>query len=320
MKTDTFLKVKLGPAEIEMKTSLIDSLFPRFRRRSEMRDFCSKRIQERMESGSLEEEDVELAKALYGEEEAKYINKMHIAQRTKKLLESSPPLGLLDSHESHQTEMKQDNQPTFNDDWRHKFWDDASTVSDEMMQEVYARILRDEINRPGSYSMRTLRVLRYMDRNTAELFSKIVPFILNDFLPGCMDILGKFGVRHEDILELQEVGLLKANEGLQIKSTTPISDYKWDNRLIRVEHHSTLVLPVRALLSQAGKELLGVPDVTRDPAYFSEIALWIASRSGNKPTLWAELSIDGQSKNTDELRWTPVTLDERSKIIYSNLP
>ena len=55
-------------------------------------------------------------------------------------------------------------------DWTARFFSDVQDVSTEETQELYAKILAGEVERPGSTSVRTLSILRDLDQSTAMLF------------------------------------------------------------------------------------------------------------------------------------------------------
>ena len=57
-------------------------------------------------------------------------------------------------------------------DWTARFFNEVQDVSSEEMQSLWAKILAGEVQRPGSTSIRTLGILKNLDRNTARLFRK----------------------------------------------------------------------------------------------------------------------------------------------------
>ena len=62
--------------------------------------------------------------------------------------------------------------PTATDhDWAARFFNEVQDVSSEEMQELWAKVLAGEVERPGSTSIRTLGILRDLDQSTAELFA-----------------------------------------------------------------------------------------------------------------------------------------------------
>ncbi|APW60330.1 DUF2806 domain-containing protein [Paludisphaera borealis] len=55
-------------------------------------------------------------------------------------------------------------------DWVFKFIDACQDVGDEEMQSLWAQILAGEITKPGSYSARTLQLVRTLSKHEAEVF------------------------------------------------------------------------------------------------------------------------------------------------------
>jgi hypothetical protein len=62
------------------------------------------------------------------------------------------------------------------DDWVFQFFEHAQDVSDGDMQQLWARLLAGEINKPGSFSLRTLNCLKAMTKPDAELFTRLISF------------------------------------------------------------------------------------------------------------------------------------------------
>ena len=58
-------------------------------------------------------------------------------------------------------------------DWTARFFSDTQDVSTEGMQQLYARILAGEVERPGSTSIKTLSILKDLDRSIAVLFGTL---------------------------------------------------------------------------------------------------------------------------------------------------
>lgn len=57
-------------------------------------------------------------------------------------------------------------------DWTARFFNDVQDVSSEEMQQLWAKVLAGEVERPGSTSIRALGRLRELDRDTARLFAR----------------------------------------------------------------------------------------------------------------------------------------------------
>ena len=58
-------------------------------------------------------------------------------------------------------------------DWTARFFNDVQDVSSEEMQQLWGRVLAGEVERPGSTSIKTLGLLKNLDRTVATLFRKL---------------------------------------------------------------------------------------------------------------------------------------------------
>ena len=61
-------------------------------------------------------------------------------------------------------------------DWRRKFTSYAGDVSEPEMQRVWAKMLAGEVVTPGSFSLRTLRLVSELDRTIAEAFAEVAKY------------------------------------------------------------------------------------------------------------------------------------------------
>ena len=64
-------------------------------------------------------------------------------------------------------------EQSIDDDWFNIFEKEACQKSIEDVQHRFARVLAGEIEKPGSYSVRAIKILSEMDRHTAALFKKL---------------------------------------------------------------------------------------------------------------------------------------------------
>ena len=55
-------------------------------------------------------------------------------------------------------------------DWTARFFNDVQDVSSEELQDLWAKVLKGEVERAGSTSLRALGILKNVDTQTAELF------------------------------------------------------------------------------------------------------------------------------------------------------
>lgn len=68
------------------------------------------------------------------------------------------------------TSTTSDESSTIDDDWLNAFDAEAREKSTEDMQANFARLLAGEIQRPGSFSIRSVRLLSNLDKESATLF------------------------------------------------------------------------------------------------------------------------------------------------------
>lgn len=112
-----------------------------------------------------------------------------------------------------------------NETWRRKFFQEAEEICDEDFQMLWGKILAGEISSPGSYSLRTLSVLRVLTAQEAELFRVICSLAMSDgaiatLRDGANPALEPFSINYQILLHLRDAGLLLSGEGMS-KSHTP---------------------------------------------------------------------------------------------------
>ena len=101
------------------------------------------------------------------------------------------------------------------DDWIANFREKSSIVSDEEMQNLWARILAEEANSPGAFSRKTVNLMGDLDKRDAELFTSICGFVweinaeptLALFRP-LPEVQSTHGITTEDIPRLVGLGLI----------------------------------------------------------------------------------------------------------------
>ncbi|MBS1902368.1 MAG: DUF2806 domain-containing protein [Bacteroidetes bacterium] len=96
-------------------------------------------------------------------------------------------------------------------DWTVRFFNIAEDVSDDDMQLIWGRILAGEVCQPGSYSLRTLDLLKNISQKEATLFATLCKFVFNGrFVYYQEGIFPEFcDMSFDDILLLEEAGLLQ---------------------------------------------------------------------------------------------------------------
>lgn len=101
-------------------------------------------------------------------------------------------------------------------DWILRFFKSVEDISDEKIQEIWGRILAGEIVAPNSYSYRAMETLRNMTYSEIKLFEKISKFVIysidNCFIFSKDELLSKYDVSFEEILQLEECGLITTHD------------------------------------------------------------------------------------------------------------
>lgn len=152
-----------------------------------------------------------------------------------------------------------------NTDWLNRFFGIVEDVSDEDMQNIWAKILAGENKHPSSYSLRTLDALRNMSKDEAKLFVDCIRYLcLNDKLL----IEEEYGLKLDEQLLLTDIGLI-SNEDL--KSTITVNPKGTMNIVVNKNHVLFFTNPTDGIkeikvkdrqLTRVGKELLNLIDET----------------------------------------------------------
>lgn len=101
------------------------------------------------------------------------------------------------------------------EDWIANFFDKSRLISNDEMQNLWARILAGEANTPGSYSKRTIDLLSTLDRGDANLFTHLCGFGWNvgNVVPLIFDVQNeiytKQGITFNTLSHLDSIGLIQ---------------------------------------------------------------------------------------------------------------
>ncbi len=113
-----------------------------------------------------------------------------------------------------------DEAQAYDFDWFIRFYETVGSISDNEMQEIWARILAGEINNPHSFSLKTIEALKNIGKEEAELFARICRscFVLGNepFLPFYNAYMDRKSITYSMIMYLNELGLIY-NDGTIVK-------------------------------------------------------------------------------------------------------
>ncbi len=110
-------------------------------------------------------------------------------------------------------------------DWFSRWREGAERTTLEELQDLWARLLVGEIKSPGSFSLRTVELLKTFGQHEAKLIAKIAPLVINDQVvfkgqagarkhPNAVE---NSGIQYQTLLELQELGFFHEVQGIGSK-------------------------------------------------------------------------------------------------------
>lgn len=176
--------------------------------------------------------------------------------------------------------------------WINRFFDSVADVSDEDLQKLWGKVLAGEIRQPKSYSLRTLETLKNLSKYEAHLFERLASLIAifngDLFVTSKTELLRKYGIAYEDILCLDECGLINSDGMVsfnpKISSNTSMALYNKSQIMIidGINSFESKISFGIFGLTQAGKELYSFLDFAPNENYFSDFAQQIEETNKGK--------------------------------------
>jgi uncharacterized repeat protein (TIGR03899 family) len=104
-------------------------------------------------------------------------------------------------------------------DWTARFFRIAEDITTDQMQMLWGKVLAGEVKKPGSYSLRTLDLLKNISQQEAEMFARVGKIAFQSatvaFVPNPDNgkyLKEHFGLSFGDFLILREIDLLAPND------------------------------------------------------------------------------------------------------------
>ena len=98
-------------------------------------------------------------------------------------------------------------------DWATRFFNIVQDISEDEMKLIWGKLLAGEVETPGSYSLRTLELLKNLSSDEARLFSEVSNLALrrvNEVLIIRRDNINEeYGFTFDNIWALADAGLIK---------------------------------------------------------------------------------------------------------------
>jgi hypothetical protein len=279
----------------------------------------ARRIVERIRSNSdFDEAELAFAEDMLSERAQKYIRLKHIQTRAYSLFEQTPSVNLIGSGGPSEQPPSETSE-----DWVNKFREDASLVDDELVREIYARVLAEETRRPSAFSLRTLGVLRYLDRDAATAFGNLQKVCLSGRLvpqqsPDKSHVLMDVGLNHATMLMLEDAGLVysSAQSEAPLEGARLVLMASGYNRLLAIQRpdDSTIKANLEVhLLTPAGQQLARIAECEPDEPAFLALVNWLRSQLGDVKIQYAVLPSRDFSGKLDDLTWQPVGPDDNEE-------
>jgi hypothetical protein len=272
-------------------------------KRDAERVVTQKLIEKIANSANFTEPEIRFIEEVLGETAAKYVRLTAIGARAQELYLALPA--------STATPAEGESKST-STDWVNKFREDASLVDDEMVREVYARALAEEARKPGSGSLRTLAVLRYLDREVAEAFGRLMQVRLEQ---NCVpqgksvgsEVLQNLGLNHTTMLALADAGLVNLTHS-QLERSGSFVPFRLDAhaKVVAYVHPGKQEFDVKLrvhVLTSAGAQLAAVAQPQLGPTSFVEMLRWFRQALAGVELYYADLPSPDWEGLTEKLNW-----------------
>lgn len=198
------------------------------------------------------------------------------------------------------------------DDWVTRFFGITKDISSAEMQFIWSKILAGEIKKPGSFSLRTLEVIRNLSQREATAFKKIIPFVVNNgpmcFLLKDLDYKEKYNIQHTDFLMLDACGLITLTDSTVYnpKVTNEKFDYIQNDFYIIFTQSpaeqevflSSYIYP----LTTVGQELYSILDHPDNEDVIKDMAKSIFEKNTQKANIFVHKLIS-KSENNGNYRY-----------------
>ncbi|MGE4310273.1 DUF2806 domain-containing protein [Desulfovibrio sp.] len=157
-------------------------------------------------------------------------------------------------------------------DWFARWRREAQVIGDQELQNLWGRILAEEVKAPQSVSLNTLDVLKNISANDAESFSDIAKLKINHIIPAQL-YKRTVSKNIAAILRLQNLGLLGWKDSLVsslIETTDPCGEGFECCGFFLFFHfaadHKNIMTPPGYPISLAGQEILRIANSLSPPS------------------------------------------------------
>lgn len=202
-------------------------------------------------------------------------------------------------------------------DWMARWRESAQDVTAEQVQLMWARVLAEEVKRPGSFSLRTLDFIRLVSAQEVALIERISPLVIgNTFVFRDDALLMKYGFVLHDLLTLESIGVISGVGRLlqwKLRVRKPEEGAGglrcYDLGIMWKSARKEVQVPCY-VVTQLGRELLGVGQYKGKPDYLRAVADHIG-KHGVRCALGAVNMIGQDAFRVEEEDWFgPTDIEE----------
>jgi hypothetical protein len=194
------------------------------------------------------------------------------------------------------------------EDWILHFFENAQDVCDAEMQQLWGRLLANEVATPQSYSKRTLQFLKTMDKQEALAFASLCSFAFADstgwhFIFACDLTRQKLRKAFDDLdfaSHFTNIGLMSPHQLHHLSSLDGQTLAYFDNIYVvktppKAVDGSLEYVYDHCSFTQTGQELRRIVDAKPVPGYVEQLSQYLADEL--KITLSPSTSAAGSSGN-----------------------
>jgi hypothetical protein len=186
------------------------------------------------------------------------------------------------------------NESTPEKDWVVRFCNVVQDISQQDLQSILAKILSGEIQKPGSFSLKTLEVIKYISQKNLEKFLTFVDISTEagvlKIYPSEKSDKDFYGTNLDDYLDLADIGLFNSNLNLRYRIETGNEDgnIKYisignEHFILKKETPIKLQIPIYPFTT-AGREiralvLLKTTENSYKENYYADFACYISEET-----------------------------------------
>lgn len=107
--------------------------------------------------------------------------------------------------------------------WVLSYFDSAENIANDDLQILWAKILAGEISSPGTYSLRTLNILKSLSKEEADLFTRVARYFWSGSDLVCIlygdnikEKMNEEGLNYSILADLEAAGLIKMSSDTKL--------------------------------------------------------------------------------------------------------